>query len=141
MRAANSRRLLGKRVLTLGGIAMLSGCDLSNDNSVNTMLRRISFFNDHVQALLFKPNEMAPTYPESMITRPFPLNAFYGIDDVPQIDAATYRLQVSGLVNGNVSGHWKNTAPCRRKARSLVISASKDGVRSADGAACASPVS
>ena len=95
-----ARRLLGKRILTLGGIAMLSGCDLTNNKSVNTMLRKMSFFNDDVQALLFNPNEMAPTYPESMITRPFPFNAFYGIDDVPEVDAATYRLQVSGLVRG-----------------------------------------
>jgi DMSO/TMAO reductase YedYZ molybdopterin-dependent catalytic subunit len=95
-----ARRLLGKRILTLGGIALLSGCDLSNDKSVNTMLRKMSFFNDDVQALLFNPKEMAPTYPESMITRPFPFNAFYGIDDVPEVNAATYRLQVSGLANG-----------------------------------------
>jgi DMSO/TMAO reductase YedYZ molybdopterin-dependent catalytic subunit len=95
-----ARRLLGKRILTLGGIAMLSGCDLTNDKSVNTMLRKMSFFNDDVQALLFNPNEMAPTYPESMITRPFPFNAFYDIDDVPEVDPATYRLQVGGLANG-----------------------------------------
>jgi DMSO/TMAO reductase YedYZ molybdopterin-dependent catalytic subunit len=95
-----ARRLLGKRVLTLGGLAMLSGCDLSNDKSVNTMLNRMSRFNDGVQALLFNPNEMAPTYPESMITRPFPFNAFYDIDDVPEVDAAAYRLQVGGLATG-----------------------------------------
>ena len=95
-----ARRLLGKQALTLGGIAMLTGCDLSTDKSVNTALRRMSFFNDNVQALLFDPTEMAPTYPESMITRPFPFNAFYGIDDVPEIDAAAYRLQVGGLATG-----------------------------------------
>ncbi|MGV2293626.1 molybdopterin-dependent oxidoreductase [Trinickia sp. YCB016] len=95
-----ARRLLGRRILTLGGIAMLSGCDLSSDKSVNTMLRRISFFNDDVQALLFDPRKLAPTYPESMITRPFPFNAYYDIDDVPEVDATTYRLQVSGLANG-----------------------------------------
>jgi DMSO/TMAO reductase YedYZ molybdopterin-dependent catalytic subunit len=95
-----ARRLFGKRILTLGGIAMLSGCDLLSDKSVNAMLRRMSFFNDSVQALLFDPNKMAPTYPESMITRPFPFNAFYDIDDVPEVDAGTYRLQVSGLANG-----------------------------------------
>jgi DMSO/TMAO reductase YedYZ molybdopterin-dependent catalytic subunit len=95
-----ARRLLGKRILTVGGIAMLSGCVLSSDISVNTMLRRMSSFNDHVQALLFNPNEMAPIYSESMITRPFPFNAFYGIDDVPEVDPATYRLHVGGLAHG-----------------------------------------
>ncbi len=95
-----ARRLLGKKILTVGGLAMLSGCDLSNDKSVDTMLRKMSFFNDHVQGLLFNPNEMAPTYPESMITKPFPFNAFYDIDDVPDVDAATFRLQVGGLVKG-----------------------------------------
>ena len=95
-----ARRLFGQRLLTLGGIALLSGCDLTNDKSVNTALRRISFFNDDVQALLFDPNKLAPTYPESMITRPFPFNAFYDIDDVPEVDAASYRLQLSGLAHG-----------------------------------------
>jgi DMSO/TMAO reductase YedYZ molybdopterin-dependent catalytic subunit len=95
-----ARRLLGKRILSLGGLALLSGCDLNSDKSVNTMLRRISFFNDDVQALLFDPNKMAPTYPESMITRPFPFNAFYGIDDVPDVDASDYKLKISGLVTG-----------------------------------------
>jgi len=95
-----ARRLLGKQVLTLGGIAMLTGCDLSNEKSVTNALRRVSFFNDNVQAFLFNPDRMAPTYPESMIARPFPFNAFYGIDDVPDVDVATYRLQVGGLANG-----------------------------------------
>lgn len=95
-----TRRLFGKRILTLGGIAMLSGCDLSTDKSVNTALRTMSTFNDKVQAWLFDPTRLAPTYPESMITRPFPFNAFYDIDSVPQIDAASYKLQVGGLASG-----------------------------------------
>lgn len=98
------RRLLGKQILTLGGIAMLSGCDLSNEESVNFLLKKMSLFNDNVQALLFNSSMMAPTYPESMITRPFPFNAFYDIDDVPEIDATTYQLKVGGLLNGK--GTW-----------------------------------
>ena len=97
---APARRLFGKRILTLGGLAMLSGCDLTNDKSVNAMLRKMSSFNDGAQALLFDPNKLAPTYPESMITRPFPFNAFYDIDEVPEVDPATYRLQVGGLARG-----------------------------------------
>jgi DMSO/TMAO reductase YedYZ molybdopterin-dependent catalytic subunit len=95
-----ARRLLGKRIFSLGGLALLSGCDLHTDKSVNTMLREVSSFNDDVQALLFDPNKMAPTYPESMITRPFPFNAFYEVDDVPDVDAGSYRLQVGGLAKG-----------------------------------------
>ena len=44
--------------------------------SVETALSSMSRFNDRVQGWLFNPNALAPTYPESMITRPFPFNAF-----------------------------------------------------------------
>ncbi|AKM44751.1 molybdopterin-binding protein [Burkholderia contaminans FFH2055] len=97
---STQRRLFGKRILTLGGLMLLSGCDLTDDQSVNTMLRRVSSFNDDVQASLFDPRKLAPTYPESMIARPFPFNAYYDIDQVPDVDAEKYRLQLGGLVKG-----------------------------------------
>ncbi|KLU25459.1 molybdopterin-binding protein [Caballeronia mineralivorans PML1(12)] len=97
---APARRLFGKRILSLGGLMMLSGCNISDDKSVNTVLRTMSRFNDEAQAFLFDPNKLAPTYPESMITRPFPFNAFYDIDEVPVVDAATYKLTVGGLAKG-----------------------------------------
>ncbi|MFP6561329.1 molybdopterin-dependent oxidoreductase [Paraburkholderia sp. B3] len=99
-----ARRLLGKRILTLGGLVLLSGCDLTSDKSVDAMLRKMSAFNDDAQALLFDPRKLAPTYPESMIARPFPFNAFYDIDQVPDVDAGTYRLELGGLVGGK--RHW-----------------------------------
>lgn len=97
---APARRLFGKRILSLGGLALLSGCSISDDKSVNAMLRKISSFNDDAQAFLFDPNKLAPTYPESMITRPFPFNAFYDIDEVPLVDSSTYKLTIGGLVKG-----------------------------------------
>ncbi|MCC8395521.1 molybdopterin-dependent oxidoreductase [Paraburkholderia sp. MMS20-SJTR3] len=93
-----SRRLFGKRILTLGGLAMLTGCSLSDDKSVDTFLASVSRMNDRVQAWLFDPNRLAPTYTEAQITRPFPFNAFYGIDEVPHVDGSDFRLKVSGLV-------------------------------------------
>lgn len=93
-----SRRAFLRRSLTLGGLAMLSGCSLSDDESVEQALSAVSRFNDRVQGWIFDPTKLAPTYPESMITRPFPFNAFYGIDEVPQVDEASFRLEVSGLV-------------------------------------------
>lgn len=93
-----SRRAFLTRTLTLGGVAMLSGCSLSDDQSVETALSAISRWNDRVQAWIFDPNALAPTYPESMITRPFPFNAFYSIDEAPTVDEADYQLEVTGLV-------------------------------------------
>ncbi|MBY4730097.1 molybdopterin-dependent oxidoreductase [Cupriavidus pauculus] len=95
---APSRRLFGKRILTLGGLAMLTGCSLTDEASVETFLSRVSRMNDRVQAWLFDPNRLAPTYTEADITRPFPFNAFYGIDEVTVVDGDDFRLKVGGLV-------------------------------------------
>ncbi|CAB3719387.1 Sulfoxide reductase catalytic subunit yedY precursor [Achromobacter denitrificans] len=93
-----SRRAFLRSSLTLGGLAMLSGCSLSDDESVEKALTAVSRFNDRVQGWIFDPNKLAPTYPESMITRPFPFNAYYGIDEVRRVDEESFRLEVSGLV-------------------------------------------
>lgn len=96
--ASPARRRFARQVLMLGGFTQLTGCELTDKDSVNRRLRTISRFNDAVQAWLFDPEKLAPTYPESMITRPFPFNAYYDIDQVPDVDVSTYRLQVTGLV-------------------------------------------
>jgi len=93
-----SRRLFGKRALTLGGLSLLTGCSVTDEDSAEKLLMKVSRFNDKVQALLFDPNRLAPTYPESMITKPFPFNAFYSKDEVPEVDADDYKLEIGGLV-------------------------------------------
>jgi DMSO/TMAO reductase YedYZ molybdopterin-dependent catalytic subunit len=95
---STSRRAFLKRGLTLGGLSMLTGCAITDDESVQQVLTAVSRFNDRVQAAIFDPNLLAPTYPESMITRPFPFNAFYSEDEVRQVDGSTFRLEVGGLV-------------------------------------------
>ena len=93
-----ARRLFLRRGLTLGGLSLLSGCAIVDEDDAERALMKVSRFNDRVQAWLFDPRQLAPTYPDSMITRPFPFNAYYGEDEVPQVDAASYRLEVGGLV-------------------------------------------
>jgi len=93
-----SRRAFLRRSLTLGGLSLLTGCAIVDEKSVENALMKISRLNDNVQGWLFDPNRLAPTYPESMITRPFPFNAYYGEDEIRQVDADSYRLEVSGLV-------------------------------------------
>lgn len=95
---APARRLFLTRSLSLGGLALLSGCSVTDSRGVEDALARISRFNDRAQAWLFDPKRLAPTYPDSMITRPFPFNAFYGEDQVPRVDAEGFRLEVGGLV-------------------------------------------
>src|SRR5512135_1458801 len=93
-----ARRLFLRRTLTLGGLSLLSGCAIVDEDSAEHALMKVSRFNDRVQGWLFDPNKLAPTYPESMITRPFPFNAYYDEDEVPEVDAASYRLELGGLV-------------------------------------------
>ena len=93
-----ARRVFMQRTLTLGGLSLLTGCSISDESHVDAALSGISRFNDRVQGWLFDPQRLAPTYSESMITRPFPFNAFYGEDEVPTIDEASYRLEVTGSV-------------------------------------------
>ncbi|MFO1126317.1 MAG: molybdopterin-dependent oxidoreductase [Methylocystis sp.] len=92
------RRLFLKQGLSLGALSLLSGCTLKDDDAVDRLLVAISRFNDKMQAALFDPSKLAPTYAESDITTPFPFNAYYEEKDIPRIDGEAYRLQLSGLI-------------------------------------------
>jgi DMSO/TMAO reductase YedYZ molybdopterin-dependent catalytic subunit len=88
---------------SLGALAVLAGCDITDSLSAERALMKISYFNDRVQAWLFNPNRLAPTYPESAIRRPFPFNAYYPEDEAPEVDKADYKLEVGGLVDNKKS--------------------------------------
>jgi DMSO/TMAO reductase YedYZ molybdopterin-dependent catalytic subunit len=92
------RRGLIRGGLSLGALVMLTGCDVKRPEAVESALLAISRFNDEVQALLFDPNKLAPTYPASMILRPPKFNAYYDVMDVKPVNGATWRLELSGLV-------------------------------------------
>lgn len=96
--AQPARRAFLQRSLTLGGLSLLTGCSIGDDAGVEAALSRISRFNDRVQGLIFEPHQLAETYPASMITRPFPFNAYYGEDEVRVVPEEGFRLEVSGLV-------------------------------------------
>jgi DMSO/TMAO reductase YedYZ molybdopterin-dependent catalytic subunit len=92
------RRGLIRGGLSLGALVMLSGCDLDRPELVESALLAIGRFNDGVQALLFDPNKLAPTYPASMILRPPKFNAYYDVVDVKPVSGETWRLELSGLI-------------------------------------------
>ena len=94
-----SRRLFLRGAGSLGALAVLGGCDIIDGDTSEHALRVVSRFNDRVQALLFNPHTLAPEYPESAITRPFPFNGYYSQDEAPDVDGETYQLEIGGLVD------------------------------------------
>jgi DMSO/TMAO reductase YedYZ molybdopterin-dependent catalytic subunit len=98
-----ARRAFLRGAASLGALTFLTGCDIVDSVSAENVLRKISHFNDGVQALLFNPNKLAPTYPESAVTRPFPFNAYYSLDEAPQVDGTTWKLEVGGLIDNKKS--------------------------------------
>jgi DMSO/TMAO reductase YedYZ molybdopterin-dependent catalytic subunit len=98
-----SRRLFLRGATSLGALTFLTGCDIVDQDSAEKVLRYVSTFNDRVQAAIFHPQKLAPVYPESMITEPFPFNAYYSEDDAPEVDGDSYKLEVAGLVENKKS--------------------------------------
>jgi DMSO/TMAO reductase YedYZ molybdopterin-dependent catalytic subunit len=92
------RRGLLRGGLALGSLVMLTGCDVKRPESVEAALLAISRLNDRVQALIFNPDKLAPTYPASMILRPPKFNAYYDVTEVKPVNGATWRLELSGLI-------------------------------------------
>ena len=92
------RRLFLRQALSLGALTMLGGCDLSDGDAVDRILWAMSRWNDKVQAALFNPHRLAPTFAESAITDPFPFNAYYAEDRAPVVDVSTFRLELSGRI-------------------------------------------
>ena len=94
-----ARRSFLRGAASLGALTFLTGCDIVDGPAAESVLRKISTFNDRAQALLFNLNRLAPEYPASAITRPFPFNAYYGEDEAPEVDGKDYKLEVGGLID------------------------------------------
>jgi DMSO/TMAO reductase YedYZ molybdopterin-dependent catalytic subunit len=99
-----SRRGFLRRTLSLGGLALLSGCDLSTHSGVDAALEAALRFDDRIQAALFDRSRLVQTYPASAITRPFRFNAFYEDWQVREVPDG-WVLHVAGQVAEKRS--WK----------------------------------
>src|SRR3989440_10089031 len=93
-----NRRGLLRGAISLGALTMLTGCNVTHTDAVQSVLRRISQFNDRVQELMFRPNHLAPTFPESMVVKPPRFNAYYDIEDIAPVDVASWKLELAGKI-------------------------------------------
>ena len=134
--AGIERRAFLRGSVSLGALTLLTGCDISNEGALQSVLRAMSSWNDRAQAWLFDPNKLAPTYSDADVLNPPRFNAFYGVDEVKKVDGATWRLELAGAIENKRP--WTKEAlyalPRRRRLRGT--SASKAGTISASGPAC-----
>jgi DMSO/TMAO reductase YedYZ molybdopterin-dependent catalytic subunit len=100
---SSSRRMFLRGIVSVGALATLTGCDIIDGPTAENALRVVSNFNDWVQARLFNPSTLAPTFSESEVMRPFRFNAYYDEDDAPDVDGDTYKLEIGGLVDNKKS--------------------------------------
>jgi DMSO/TMAO reductase YedYZ molybdopterin-dependent catalytic subunit len=92
------RRGVLRGALSLGALTMLTGCDVTNKSAVWNTLTAVSAWNDRVQAFLFNPNRLAPTYSEAEVVKPPRFNAYYDIEDVKPVDVAGWKLELGGRI-------------------------------------------
>jgi len=79
----------------------LEGCNYDDPNHpdlADKFLHAMSSWNDRVQAALFSPHTLAPTFKASQITMPPRFNAFYDISQAPVVDQSSYRLALGGQI-------------------------------------------
>ena len=86
------RRLFLKQGLSIGALTLLTGCDVTDTSALQSVLDGISRWNDRAQALIFNPRRLMPTYPESQAVKDFRYNAYFGQNQIPKIDGASYKL-------------------------------------------------
>jgi len=95
------RRNFMLRALALGATTSLGACnyeDPQHPDLADNFLHAMSAWNDRVQAVLFNPNALAPTFRPDQITNPPRFNAFYDISQAPVVDPATFKLTLRGQI-------------------------------------------
>ena len=84
--------------ISLGALSLLTGCDVSDSSTVRSMLLAVSAWNDRVQEFIFRPNHLAPTFSQAQVRKPPRFNAYYPLEDVKPVDAATWKLELAGRI-------------------------------------------
>jgi DMSO/TMAO reductase YedYZ molybdopterin-dependent catalytic subunit len=93
------RRNVLRGSLSLGALTLLGGCDVTDTDSMQKVLTAVSAWNDRVQAFLFDPNHLAPTFSEAEVLKPPRYNGVYGMADIMPVDVAKWKLELGGLIS------------------------------------------
>jgi DMSO/TMAO reductase YedYZ molybdopterin-dependent catalytic subunit len=93
-----NRRNVLRGTLSLGALTLLAGCDVTENDTLQKFLRTVSAWNDRVQAALFRPNHLAPTFSPAEVVKPPRFNAYYDIEDIKPLDTASWKLELAGRI-------------------------------------------
>jgi DMSO/TMAO reductase YedYZ molybdopterin-dependent catalytic subunit len=92
------RRKVLRGSLSLGALALLGGCDVTDTDTMQGVLTAVSAWNDRAQALLFDQNHLAPTFTEAEVLKPPRFNAYYSMADMSPVDVETWKLELGGRI-------------------------------------------
>ena len=95
---AIDRRGVLRGAISLGALTLLTGCDVSEEEPVQNALRAVSAWNDGVQAAIFRPGHLAPTFSAARVVKPPRFNAHFDIEDLKPVDGATWQLELAGRI-------------------------------------------
>jgi DMSO/TMAO reductase YedYZ molybdopterin-dependent catalytic subunit len=93
-----NRRNVLRGTLSLGALTLLTGCDVTENDTLQKFLRTVSAWNDRVQGALFRPNHLAPTFSPAQVVKPPRFNAYYDIEDIKPLDGASWKLELAGRI-------------------------------------------
>ena len=125
------RRSLLRGTISLGALSLLTGCNVTDRSAVQSVLTAVSSWNDLVQAFLFRPNHLVPTYSEAQVVKPPRFNAYYEIEQVKPVDAGSWKPSLPASSRTSGRGPRRRYPRCRSRSSSSVTSASKGGTISA----------
>jgi DMSO/TMAO reductase YedYZ molybdopterin-dependent catalytic subunit len=93
-----NRRGVLRGAVSLGALTLLTGCDVTEEEPVQKVLRAVSSWNDGVQEALFRPDHLAPTFSPAQVVKPPRFNAHFDVEDVKPVDGAGWKLELAGLI-------------------------------------------
>lgn len=93
-----NRRGVLRGAVSLGALTFLTGCNVTETDQVQKVLRAVSGWNDKVQDIIFRPNHLAPTFSEAEVVKPPRFNAFYDVEDVKPVDGSNWKFELAGRI-------------------------------------------
>jgi DMSO/TMAO reductase YedYZ molybdopterin-dependent catalytic subunit len=93
-----NRRGVLRGAVSLGALTLLTGCDVTEEEPVQKVLRAVSSWNDGVQEALFRPDHLAPTFSPAQVVKPPRFNAHFDVEDLKPVDGASWKLELAGLI-------------------------------------------